>query len=142
MSAVRVAHGPDYVDIIGEGGVTIRVGSDQLSSLLADLCITSRTVDGALLSRGETIARLQQWAEDMLTATPPKTGYLHLLDAIHYLAWPAETTREHEVLLAAQNIADTALGLGAFNKMIEAERAVWICKARTTSAAIAKALGA
>ena len=37
------------------------------------------------LSREETATRLREWADDMLAATPPRTGALHLLDAIHYI---------------------------------------------------------
>lgn len=38
-----------------------------------------------VLSAAETADRLEAWAREMLAATPPKTGALHLLDAVHYL---------------------------------------------------------
>lgn len=37
MSGIQVNHGTDYVDIIGEGGMNIRVGSDELPALMVAL---------------------------------------------------------------------------------------------------------
>jgi hypothetical protein len=44
-----------------------------------------------ILSAAETADRLEAWAREMLASTPPKTGALHLLDAVHYLRTAAPT---------------------------------------------------
>lgn len=44
-----------------------------------------------VLSAAETADRLEAWAREMLASTPPKTGALHLLDAVHYLRTAAPT---------------------------------------------------
>jgi 3-deoxy-D-manno-octulosonic-acid transferase len=54
-----------------------------------------------VLSVSETIDRLQGWADEMLSCAPPKTGALHLLDAIFYLsASTHEEDRKGELLEA------------------------------------------
>ena len=49
-----------------------------------------------VLSAAETADRLEAWAREMLASTPPKTGALHLLDAVHYLRTAAPTAQAKE----------------------------------------------
>ena len=71
-----------------------------------------------VLSAAETADRLEAWAREMLASTPPKTGALHLLDAVHYLRTAAPTAPstaegERERLEEERNRLSNHFGYGA-----------------------------
>ena len=61
-----------------------------------------------VLSAAETADRLEAWAREMLASTPPKTGALHLLDAVHYLRTAAPTAPSTALTEAHVRAADEA----------------------------------